>query len=227
MTTSFYSDVDILKRLGVEEDSFVERKSFGDWKDDAVKTCVAFANSCPFEGPPGLLCIGVRDNGAVESSQHNLDSLQKTLERELEHAYPPVPHHTRIVSAPEGQFVAVIIPGSSQGPHFSGPAYIRNGPTSVRANAEQFERVIDRRERKVREILKWKNKRVKLVRLWASPSNLSGRIAGQSDVIVLDCDSFVVKLMTTSSDYVSFSLERVVIGHDPQTSSLTLEVPQD
>jgi predicted HTH transcriptional regulator len=222
-----YSDPEILKRLKVSEDSFMERKSFGDWKKDAVKTCVAFANSCPFGGPPGVLCIGVKDDGTIETSEQDLDTLQKTLERELEEAYPPVPHHTRVVSAPEGQFVAVIIPGSSLGPHFSGPAYIRNGPTTIKASAEQFEKVIDRRERKVREILKWKNKRVKLVRLWAAPNNLSGRIAGQSDVIVMDCDSFVVKLMTTGSDYISFSLEHVVIGHDSQTGSLTLEVPQD
>jgi predicted HTH transcriptional regulator len=227
MASSFYSDAEILKRVKVGEDSFVERKSFGDWKNDAVKTSVAFANSCPFEAPPGLLCIGVKDDGAVETSEQDLDRLQKTLERELEKAYPPVPHHTRIVPAPEGKFIAVIIPGSSQGPHFSGPAYVRTGPTTVKANEEQFERVIDRRERKVREILKWQNKRVKLVRIWAAPNNLSGRIAGEADVVVLDCNSFVVKLRVTGSDQpISFPLDHVVLGHDPQTGSITIEVPQ-
>lgn len=228
MTSTFNSDTEILKRLGAGEDSFVERKSLGDWKKDAVKTCVAFANSCPFEGPPGLLCIGVKDDGVIETSQQDLDTLQKTFERELEQAYPPIPHHTRIVSASQGKFVAVIVPASSQGPHFSGPAYVRSGSKTVKASAEQFAKVIDRRERKVREILKWQNKRVKLVRAWAAPNNLSGRIAGYADVVVMDCDSFVVKLKTTGSDQpVSFPLEHVVLGHDPQTSSLTIEVPQD
>src|ERR1700682_6395959 len=111
MASSFYSDAEILKRLKGGEDSWVERKSYGDWKKDAVKTAVAFANSCPFEAPPGLLCIGVRDDGTVETAQQDLDTLQKTLERELEEAYPQVPHHTRIVPAPEGKFIAVIIPG--------------------------------------------------------------------------------------------------------------------
>ena len=55
MASAFISDTEILERLRAGENSFVERKSFGYWKEDAVKTCVAFANSCPFEGPPRLL----------------------------------------------------------------------------------------------------------------------------------------------------------------------------
>jgi Schlafen, AlbA_2 len=228
MSTPFITDGEILRRLTAGEDSFVERKSFGDWRKDAVRTCVAFANSCPFDGPPGLFCIGVKDDGTVESSGQNLDTLQKTFERELEEAYPPIAHHTRIVPAPAGKFVAVVIPGSSRGPHFSGPAYVRLGSTTIAANQEQFERVVDRRERKVREILRWQGKTVKLVRLWPVPTNLVGRIAGHSQVIVLDCDSFVVKLRSSSSDQpISLSLERVVLGHDPQADCLIIEAPQD
>jgi hypothetical protein len=229
MTISSYSDAEILRRLKDGEDSFVERKSFGDWKSDAVKTCVAFANSCPFEGPPGLLCIGVKDDGRIESAEQNLDALQKTLERELEDAYPTVPHSTRIVACHEGKFVAVIVPTSSKGPHFAGPAYIRTGPITIKASEEAFERILDRQERKVREILKWQNKRVKLRRVWARPSNLGGRIAGEADVIVLDCTSFEVKLlmMTGSNEHLFIGLEHVVLGRDAQTGSLTLEAPQD
>jgi hypothetical protein len=37
-----------------------------------------------------------------------------------------------------------------------------------------------------------------------------------------------VKLKLTGADqYVSFSLDYVVLGHDPQNNCLTLEVPQD
>jgi hypothetical protein len=174
-----------------------------------------------------LLCIGVKDDGTIEASEVDLDSLLKTFERELEVAYPRVPHYVRVVPSTEGKFVAVIIPGSPQGPHFSGPAYIRSGPTSVKASEEQFERIIDRRDRKVREILKWKNKRVKLVRLWAAPNNLSGRIAGQADVIIEDCNSFVVKLWSMGDQHICLALEHIVLGHDPQTGCLTLEAPQD
>jgi hypothetical protein len=54
MTSTFSSDAEILKRLRAGEDSFVKRKSVGDWKIDAVKTCVAFANSCPLGGPSAM-----------------------------------------------------------------------------------------------------------------------------------------------------------------------------
>lgn len=230
MISSAYSDAEILKRVRNGEDSFVERKSYGDWKEDAIKTCVAFANTCPIEGPPGLLCIGVKDDGKIETAEQNLDSLQKKLESELGFAYPPIEHRTRIVASSEGKFVAVIVPGSSRGPHFAGPAYIRNGSQVEKANEESFARLIDRRELKVREILKWQNKRIKLLRVWANPSNLVGRIAGEADVIVVDCTLFVVKLKTTGYgphvQLMSFSLEHVVLGHDPQTDCLTLEVPQ-
>jgi hypothetical protein len=229
MASPFYSDEEIIKRIKSDEDSFVERKSLGDWKEDALKTCVAFANSCPVDSPPGLLGIGVKDDGAIESSEQNLDKVQKTLERELEFAYPLISHSTRVIDCAEGKFVAVLVPGSSKGPHFSGPAYVRNGNTVVRASQEEFERIIDRRERKVREILKWKNKRVKLKRVWANPSNLVGRTAGEADVIVVDCTSIDVELMLMSgyNQHIFISLEHIVLGHDAQTGFLTLEAPQD
>ncbi len=165
------SDAEILQRIKVEEDGFVERKSLGDWKKDAVKTCVAFANSCPTECPPGLLCIGVKDDGTIENPpSQNLDSLQKTLERVLEVAYPKIPHNTPVVISPQGKFIAVIVPGSMEGPHFAGPAYVRNGSQTVPASKDLFERVVDRRDRMVREILKWRNKQIKIARVWAKPA---------------------------------------------------------
>ncbi len=222
------SDLDILNRLKAGEDSFVERKSLGDWKKDAVKTCVAFANSCPENGGPGLLCIGVRDDGRIEAHGQNLDKVQLTLEQKLATAYPTIDHHTKIVSTHEGKFLAVVVPGSAKGPHFSGPAYIRVGSKIEQANKDQFERLVDMRQRKVREILKWRGRGAKLVRTWVAPTNMSGRIAGYVVVTIVDCDAFVVKVKNQASSQIScFSLENVVIGFDPVSNCLKLEVPQD
>jgi predicted HTH transcriptional regulator len=73
------SDDDLLSRLTNTEDNFVERKRFSDDRE-WLRTVVAFANSCPI-GYPGVLFIGVYDNGTVEQPGKpiNLDSLQKTL----------------------------------------------------------------------------------------------------------------------------------------------------
>jgi hypothetical protein len=53
------SDEDLARLRKSAENHFVERKSFGDWKKDVVKTLVAFANSLPI-GQPGFLFIGLR-----------------------------------------------------------------------------------------------------------------------------------------------------------------------
>ena len=68
------SDEELLSRLTNFEDQFVERKSAGDFKDWR-KPVVAFANSRPI-GFPGVLFIGIKNDGTVEENA-NLDSLQR------------------------------------------------------------------------------------------------------------------------------------------------------
>lgn len=75
--------------LASSEDSFVERKTFGDWKSEALKTIVAFANSVPI-GYPGVLFVGVRDNGTPQGGSENLDKIQKTLADIAQSAFPKI-----------------------------------------------------------------------------------------------------------------------------------------
>lgn len=226
MSVPSITDAEILMRMKTE-DSFVELKVLGQWKD-GIRTCVAFANSCSGDGPPGLLCVGIRDDGTVEPpGNENLDNVQKNFERRLEEAYPPIRHETRVIQTPEGKFLAVIVPGSSDGPHFAGPAYVRVASSTVKANADQFARIIDKRERKIREILKWKDKPIKLERMWVQPSNLVGRIAGSSTVIVMDCDAIVVKLKSMPGDPFYLPLKYLVLSRDSQTGALIIQAPQD
>lgn len=73
-------DDDIVRLRRSSEDHFVERKSFGDWKNDAVRTVVAFANSLPI-GQAGYFFIGVKDNGEVERTNHTWIRFKKPLPR--------------------------------------------------------------------------------------------------------------------------------------------------
>jgi predicted HTH transcriptional regulator len=75
------TDQDLLLRLRSFEDAFVERKTSGDSKD-WLKTVVAFANSTPV-GYPAVLFIGVKNDGTPEGKLADLDSLQKTLSKQL------------------------------------------------------------------------------------------------------------------------------------------------
>jgi predicted HTH transcriptional regulator len=101
--TSYLSDSDLLSRLKNFEDNFVERKSAGDSRD-WLKTVVAFANSTPV-GYPGVLFIGVKDNGTPETGC-NLDSLQQTFARKIQEAYPPVYFATKILQANGERLIA-------------------------------------------------------------------------------------------------------------------------
>ena len=117
------NDAELLARLRNFEDHFVERKTPGDDKYDWVKTAVAFANSAPVDYAC-VLYIGVRNNGDIEERQANLDSLQKTFNKEMKFVYPPIAYLPRITESEGRQALAVIVLGSGSRPHFAGlPTY--------------------------------------------------------------------------------------------------------
>jgi len=227
MDTFRISDADVFQRLESSEDSFVERKSLGDMKD-VVKTCVAFANTCAIEGPPGIVFYGVRDDGTVEDLRGNPDSVQKTINEKLSVVYPPIKYKTRVVSKHGKSLIAIIVPGSADGPHFSGPAYVREGSTTVPASEELFSRIVDKRERKVREILKWKDKRILMRRYVMNPApNQQRNPWAYSDAKVADCTTEWLQLEIGGSTF-SFPLDDVrSLGCSPQPPKLLqIEVPQ-
>ena len=221
------SDADIIRRLDSSEDSFVEKKVFSDSKD-IVKTCVAFANSCPVEGPPGILFYGVKDDGTIENSQGNLDRHQKTIRDKLSQVYPPFDYKTRILKKEGKSFLVILVAGSGAGPHFSGPAYVREGSSTVIASEDLFPRLIDRRERKVREILKWKNARILMRRYVINPSPTQQRNPwAYGDAKVLDCTAEWLQV-EIGGDCVPFALDTVnLLGYAPNPPNwLQIEVPQ-
>jgi hypothetical protein len=229
MVTDDIPDAEILRRLADGEDSFVERKTYGDWAKDVRKVCVAFANSCPIDGSPGLFFIGARNNGEIESPTQDLDKVQKTFEQKISDAYPRIIYRTKIVPTPSGKILTVIVPGSAKGPHFAGPSYVKVGSQIRVASEEEFERIIDRREHKVRELLKWKDKPITMYRLWAVPAAQAQRHAGVSEVLVHDCNRDVLtveELGGLPTTYINFPLEQVTLSWDARRlNRLAIEVP--
>ncbi len=130
------TEADLLRSLHSTEHTFVERKTVGDSRD-WVKTVVAFANSLE-TNQEGVLFIGATDKGEIESNPANLDKLQKTLSEKLQSVYPPVYYTTKIVAADGRECLAVIVPGSSSKPHYSGPLYLRDGSQTVIATGDSM-----------------------------------------------------------------------------------------
>ena len=208
-------DGDLLLRLHSFEDAFVERKTSGDSRD-WLKTVVAFANSTPV-GYPALLFIGVKDDATPEDKQVNLDSLQRTLSEQVAKAYPPIYYLTHILDVNGKQVLAVIIPGSSERPHFAGQSYVRDGLKSVRASKDQFDRLIAARNSKTYHILQWKDKTI----LIGNIRRGEARPSSFGSAVIADCSQFWVTLKI-GNGFFALPLQRVELSFDHNQKMLVL-----
>jgi hypothetical protein len=220
------TDEDILLRLTAFEDSFVERKTAGDSKD-WLKTVVAFANSTPV-GEPAILFIGVRNDGSIEG-ETNLDSLQRKLSEKLSSAYPSIYYLPKVLHRDGKQFLAVIVPGSENRPHFAGQAFVREGSKSISASSKAFDTLVAERSSKVREIRKWIGKTVTFQR--SNGPNLAAlhvlgttgrRLAGT----IIDCNQFyaTVENITRKGNQISFPVRTLEINFDHTHECLELRL---
>jgi predicted HTH transcriptional regulator len=218
------SDQDLLARMKNFEDHFVERKTCGDSRD-WLKTVVAFANSAPI-GYPCILYIGVRDNGEIEARQTNFDSLQKTLNKFLQDAYPRVAYLPRIITEGGKQALAVIVPGSDSRPHFAGPAYVRRGSETFEASDEQLDDLIASRSGKVYRISLYIGKPVTTLNCNILGNGQVTRSKWIPDPFVFSCNEFWVTLQmpAPSKGLHSFMLKDVDLNYDNQSERLQLEI---
>jgi predicted HTH transcriptional regulator len=217
------SDADLIARMRNFEDQFVERKVCSDSKD-WVKTVVAFANSAPVDYPC-ILYIGVRDTGEIEDKQANLDSVQKTLNRMLQDAYPRVPVLPKIITDDSKQALAVIVPGSALRPHFAGPSYVRIGSETFEASASQMETMIASRSGKVYKLSKYIGELVSVDNLSMVHNGLFQRTKWPDLALILDCNEFWVTLQQkTSGAKFSFVLKDVDLNWDHQNDRLHLDI---
>jgi predicted HTH transcriptional regulator len=157
------TDAELMARMRNFEDHFVERKTAKDEKD-WKKTAVAFANSAPI-GFPAVLYVGVRNNGEIETPQHDLDELQRKFNARMQRVYPRIAYVPKIVTENGRQALAIIIPGSESKPHFAGLSYIRKGSETFEASGEQFDELLEERQSKTRINLRSQEATLVLVNL--------------------------------------------------------------
>jgi hypothetical protein len=153
---------------------------------------VAFANSCPI-GQPGILYVGVDDNGQVERVNQGTDFevLQKNVSAKIKQAWPPIYFNSHILKKDDLEFIAVVIFGSPKRPHFSGPAFVRVGPESRDASEEQYDTMIAERSSRIRAVRKLIGTRVYWHATTYQPGSGFGIVADCNQFYVtLDCDSF-------------------------------------
>lgn len=214
------SEENLILKLRSAEHDFVERKPIGQ-KGDWLQTAVAFANSTPI-GWPAVLFIGVDDSGKPQR-QGKLEDLEKQINGILEHAYPPIYRHIVPLHLPEGDCLAVIIPGSPSRPHFAGRSYVRLGAETREASEQAFGRLIAQRSSKAGELLRWLDKEITFRFLTLSGGNRTARINDKA-YRVIGCNDFYVTLANPSSTTPqSYSLSRIELAFDDQNGRLLLE----
>jgi hypothetical protein len=214
---------ELLARMRRFEDHFVERKTASDRKD-WLKTIVAFANSTP-SGSTAVLFIGVTNSGEIEERQQNLDTIQKTLKKELEKAYPRINCISRVVEKDGREALAVIVPSSTHKPHFAGPSFIRRFSETIEASEQQLSELIARRNSKVSRILDYKGKYVTVMNSHRIGPHISESSWG-GVVRVHDCDELSLTLETGGDpkDRSSFPLGQVDVLFDHVQNRLLIKL---
>lgn len=209
---------ELINRLRNEEDNFVERKPGNTNRREIRKTVVAFANSMP-EGRTGVLFIGIRNDGIIEGIS-TPDKLQKTVREVCEQeCYPPIQFSAEVLSTPEGNVLAVVIPESLNKPHFSGPAFVRRGSESVAASPEVFDELVNSRNSKCAAILKLKGQIITATslqhRLGEAKRMSSTSYRERAKCRVEGADTQTVRLKDLDHDrMVSEPLDHVLVSYD-------------
>ena len=137
------------------EDNLLERKVESDLKD-LLKTLVAFSNSVR-PGHTAVILIGEANDGSVKGVK-DPDSIQRTVRDRCETIYPPILWRSTVYEKEKKVCVRVEIEYDGETPHFGGKAWIRKGSVTQEATDETFQRLVDYRSSKVRELAKWQEK---------------------------------------------------------------------
>ncbi|MGA2422294.1 MAG: ATP-binding protein [Candidatus Acidiferrum sp.] len=222
-----FTDQQLLQMLTNTEDAVVERKTWSDFRDFAKAGC-AFSNSLAAD-QPGVLFVGVRDNGQVEDRPVNIEEKLKIVSGELSNVFPAILPTVLALEKDGRPFIAAVIYGSRNKPHFAAHSWIRKGTETVDASEDNLRRFIAERSGKVAEILKWKDQIV-IVNILQPPDvhHRVGRIASSMRTFVLDCNEHWVivgdreALPNRSTN--CFTLSRVSLSFDVGTNKLVLEV---
>ena len=137
------------------EDHLLERKTVRELAD-IRRTAVAFANSV-MPGHTATILIGEGNDGSV-SGMDNPDEQQRKLRLELDKIYPPIIWRQQVYTNCGKARIRIEIEYSGDTPHFGDAAWIRHGSETIKAPDAVFQKLIDLRSTKVRELAIWVGK---------------------------------------------------------------------
>jgi len=142
-----YTDTELSELFASGESELVERKrSAGDGNSIRRSIC-AFANDLPARGKPGVLFVGVEDDGTCAGIDVNDKLLRDLAQMRSDGSIQPFPTMTVDKKTIDGCEMAVVqvMPATDPPLRFRGRAWIRVGPTVQQASPEEEQRLVERR----------------------------------------------------------------------------------
>ncbi len=204
------TDDELLVRLGDEEDALVERKPQPDRRVVREAVC-AFANSVRAPAT-GILFLGVNSRGEPNGLISDPDRVSRDISSWLSRCYPLISGYELHALRPaERHVVAVVVSESRDRPHFTGPAFVRDGSQTREASASQFEKLIEDRSDLVWALRPHVGHAVAVVmeadhdargRIWLSP---------RTDYRLIDLNLHFATVQAQDGNRFAFSLRRVYL----------------
>ena len=216
--------MDIWERISHPEDGLTERKTEAAGERDFRETVCAFANSVP-HGAEGVLFIGVSDKSGEILGCKGIESLQKTISKICSNdCYPPIPLRLESRDFSGKAVLAVVIPHSTQRPHFSGHAFRRVGSENRKSDEAAYSDFIVARSSVGAKILEYRGKPV-LVRSQGKklgdPKPLPPNYSEGGQYLIEACDAHTVTLSSLASGQRVFEqIENFSVSRDPKTGNV-------
>ena len=142
-----YSDAELETMMVDLESDLVERKRSGADGKAIRRNICAFANDLPGNGRPGVILVGVEDDGRCSETVIDDELLKKLEQTRSDGNIQPLPSLTVQKRILRGCAVAAVFVEPSQDPpvRYRGRVWVRVGPTVVAATAADERRLVERR----------------------------------------------------------------------------------
>lgn len=142
-----YSEAELAGLLNSQESHLVERKRSAGDRSGIRRNICAFANDLPGTGRPGVVFVGVEDDGRCSGIEVD-DGLLRTLAAmRSDGNIVPLPSMTVDKTTVDGCTLAVIQvePAGEPPVRYQGRAWVKVGPTVQQATPEEEQRLSERR----------------------------------------------------------------------------------
>jgi hypothetical protein len=121
-------------------------------------------------------------------------------------------HVTKTLRKDGLEFLVVIVPGSPNKPHFAGKAYVRVGPETREASAEQFDRLVAERTSAVR-----------FLRGLIGQSIITRYVGQVAEGVMTDCAQYFITVRYVAATR-SYPITQVNISFDAGSNRYLLEI---